>query len=380
MKKTNIKTIKIAFTGGGTGGHIYPGLAIVSELRNLAKKHKQEISIIWIGSSQGMDSQIASPFVEKFYGIPSGKLRRYFSVKNFFDVFKIIGGCISSFFILLKNKPDVLFSKGGFVSVPPCLSARILHIPIYTHECDFTPGLATKINSRSAKKVLLSYPETKDFLRPSAKVNSVVTGNPVRPEFYKANVKAGLKFLKITKKTKPVLLVMGGSLGAKQINDLVNENLEWLCSNFIVVHQTGIKNQTEDNNNLPTKLKANYKSYPFIYAEMPSVIASCDIVLSRAGANSLWECAVLNKPMVLIPLAGSGTRGDQIDNADFFEKKGAAIVLKGNNVNSKSLQSGLTRISKQAKNFSDACKKMISDKRPSEVIAEMIYAEATGEN
>ena len=163
---------KICFTGGGTGGHIYPGLAVVDEIRCMFQKNNQNFCAVWIGCSKGMDCNIVSkakdmnnqPCVDRFYGIPSGKLRRYFSLKNFSDVFKIIGGFFVSLWILAKEKPAALFSKGGFVSVPPCLAARILKIPVYTHECDFTPGLATKINSRFASKILVSYPETVKFL------------------------------------------------------------------------------------------------------------------------------------------------------------------------------------------------------------------------
>ena len=172
-----------AFTGGGTAGHIYPGLAVVDELKALCP----ELSFLWIGSSQGMDKHIVeeSGSVDLFKGIASGKLRRYFSFKNFIDVFKIFFGFIASFFILLKYKPLFLFSKGGFVSVPPCFAAKLLGIPVYTHECDFSPGLATKLNARFAKKIFLSYEETRTFF-PKEKQNTLlVFGNPVRPIFIK---------------------------------------------------------------------------------------------------------------------------------------------------------------------------------------------------
>lgn len=381
----NKKNNKIAFTGGGTGGHIYPGLAVADELKILSKT--QDIEIIWIASSSGMDKKIVesatdsfgNKLVNKFYGVPSGKLRRYFSFKNVLDLFKIFAGFVSSFFILLKNRPAVLFSKGGFVSVPPCLSAKILGIPVFTHECDFTPGLATKINSRFAKKILLSYKETVDYFGGSQKLKTVVTGNPVRPVFYSASKKKGKEFLSI-KKSKPILLVMGGSLGARQINDIVKENIEWLCSNFIVVHQTGEKNIDQSNVSIPEKIKENYKCYPFIYSQMPDVIAAADIVLSRSGANSLWECSVLGKPMLLIPLSGSGTRGDQEDNAEYFAKAGAALVLKGNNLKSEVFQKSVLRLYEQRELFSKSCKKIASGTRPSEKIAKILYTEIVGDD
>ncbi len=380
------KTLVVAFAGGGTGGHIYPGLAVADAFRQ--KNSQREVKIVWIGSLSKMDRDIVENSVDKagrksadkFYGIPSGKMRRYFSLKNFIDVFKIFFGFVSSFFILLKCKPAFLFSKGGFVSVPPCLAARLLRIKVYTHECDFTPGLATRINSKFAYKVLLSYEETRSFFSLGSSKKFLVTGNPVRPVFYEADADAGLKFLEIDaaqKKSKPLLLVTGGSLGAAQINDLVWKNLSWLCQRFIVVHQTGQKNAALLPDGLSLEQKANYHPYAFIYKEMPNVIAAADIVLSRAGANSIWECAALEKPMVLVPLEGAGTRGDQVDNAEYFERQGAALVLTKNTMTEKSLQSALSSMlsKEQRKKYSLACKKLCGPEKPAEKIAEILMEE-----
>lgn len=380
VKKNNSKKITVAFTGGGTGGHIYPGLAIADELKELCKSKKINLNIIWLGSSSGMDKDIVQKksCVNTFYGIPSGKLRRYFSLKNFTDVFKILFGCISSFFILLKIKPVVLFSKGGFVSVPPCFSASLLKIPVCTHECDFTPGLATKINSKFATKIFLSYEETKQYFAGKFIDKIVVTGNPVRPIFYSTDSKIAKDFIdfEYSKKSKPILFVMGGSLGAKQINDLVIQNIDWLCENFYVIHQTGNKNLIDDSN-FSENVKKSYKQYSFIYEQMPHVIDFADVVLSRAGANSLWECTVLKKPMILIPLCGSGTRGDQVDNAEFFEKKGAAIVLKGEYINSNSLLNALKALLdvKKRKLFSAACKDLLPPERSAYTVAQLLATE-----
>ena len=252
----------------------------------------------------------------------------------------------------------------------------MLKIPVYTHECDFTPGLATRINSKSAKHILLSYEETKNYLSDFAKKKSIVTGNPVRPVFYSADAENGRKFLGIENNAKPVLLVVGGSLGARQINDLIKENIQWLCENFIVVHQTGAKN-VEDAyiENSSEEIKNNYKPYAFIYKEMPDVIAASDVVLSRAGANSIWECAVLHKPMVLIPLCGSGTRGDQEDNAGFFEKSDSAVVLARENANAENLKKQLSLLLEESKRnkFAEGCKKLTENKRPALKIAELLY-------
>lgn len=386
MVSKDKNTLKIVFAGGGTGGHIYPGLAVADELRQLCSEKGKSVQIHWIGNSKGMDRDVVSknsdskgnPSADFFYGIPSGKLRRYFSLQNFFDIFKIFAGFFCSFFILLKVRPAVLFSKGGFVSVPPCFSARLLGIPVYTHECDFTPGLATRINSKSAKAILLSYEETKKYLNSSAVQKSVVTGNPVRPVFYNASAQKGFDFLGIKNADKPVLLAVGGSLGAKQMNDLIKENIEWLCENFILVHQTGAKNAEDAKIELNSSIiKENYKPYSFIYSEMPDVIACADVVLSRAGANSIWECAVLKKPLVLIPLCGSGTRGDQEDNAAFFENAGAAVVLGRNKADSENLRKALeTFVDKNNRTkYSEACSKILPDEKPARKIAALLLKE-----
>ena len=376
---SNSKSRTFVFAGGGTGGHIYPGLAVADELRAIASKNNQEIKIVWLGNSSGMDKDLVekSGSVDEFIGIPSGKLRRYFSFKNFTDFFKIFAGFVKSFFTLIKLRPAVLFSKGGFVSVPPCVAASLLRIPVFTHECDFTPGLATRLNSRFASKILVSYEETKAYLPKEKAAKSVVTGNPVRPVFYGTNPEEGRKFLFENRgdydAEKPVLLVLGGSLGAHQINELVANNLDWLCARFNVVHQCGAK----DADSMP-KDKSGYFLHPFIYKEMSDVISCADVVLSRAGANSIWECSVLGKPMVLIPLCGSGTRGDQVDNAHFFEEKGAAIVLLGEYAEESYLKSALEKMLEPEfrANAALVSKSLSEGKRPAQKIAEIVWEEA----
>ena len=364
------------FAGGGTGGHIYPGLAVADELRALAKEHNEAIAIIWLGNSGGMDRELVekSGSVDAFYGIPSGKLRRNFSLKNFIDLFKIGAGLFTSLVRLMRIKPAVLFSKGGFVSVTPCIAAKLLGIPVYTHECDFTPGLATRINSRFASKILVSYEATKNYLPTAKRPLSLLTGNPVRPVFYAADAERGRRFLfGDSQPEKPVLLVMGGSLGAHQINMLVQENLDWLCGHFTLVHQTGRADEAM------TRIQhEGYYPYAFIYKEMCDVIAAADVVLSRAGANSIWECAVLAKPMLLIPLCGSGTRGDQVDNAKFFVEQHAALMLLGKEADGAHLREALSRM--EDGNYrmacSDSCRKMTAGKRPAKEIARIVYTAA----
>ncbi len=318
----------VVFTGGGTGGHIFPGLAIADEL----KKLNADISIVWIGSTSKRDKEMVlsnvcvdgSKSCTRFFSVPSGKLRRYFSFQNFIDIFKIALGFFASIVILLRLKPLFVFSKGGFVSVPPCAAAKLLGIKVFTHECDFSPGLATKLNSRFASNILVSYNDSKVFFPSSMQAKIIVTGNPVRGIFYNTDKKIGLDFLKLKKSKKPLLLVLGGSSGAHQINEVILKNLKRLSKNFIIVHQTGVG---EDYKLAMSEKSSYYLPYDFIYSQMPHVLDCCDIVLSRSGANSLWECAVLGKPMVLLPLTGSGTRGDQVENALIFEEKGGAKVI-----------------------------------------------------
>ena len=376
----------VAFTGGGTGGHIYPGLAVAQELKSLAKKDNKDLTIYWIGCSKGMDGTIINKavdangekIVDSFIGIPSGKLRRYFSFQNFTDLFRIIGGYFSARRALRKIKPAVLFSKGGFVSVPPCMAAKHMEVPVYTHECDFTLGLANRINFMYAKTMFVSYEETKNRLQKGDQKRVIVTGNPVRDVFYSTDGKKGLEFLGIADKTKPVLLVLGGSSGARQINELVVNNLEYLTQNYIVVHQTGLLNTDENlSQQLQKKYNGMYKPYQFIYEQMPDVVAAADVILSRAGANSIWESAVMNKPMVLVPLCGNGTRGDQVDNARFFEEYGAAKVLVGEQATDENLKSALSEmLDEQVRaKYKENIKKLTGDKRPAEEIAKIIYNE-----
>ncbi len=376
----------VFFTGGGTAGHIYPGLAVADELKALAASNNKELKICWIGCSKGMDRNIVEkacgpdgkPTADKFYGIPSGKLRRYLSLKNLTDLFRIAGGFFAAYHILRKAKPAVLFSKGGFVSVPPCLAAHLLHIPVYTHECDFTLGLANRLNFKSADCMFVSYEETKNRLPAADQNRVIVTGNPVRPVFYKTDAKRGLEFLGINEQTKnkPILLVLGGSSGARQVNELVFENIDFLCENFIVVHQTGLLNADDNRStSLAEKYPQNYKPYNFIYEQMPDVVASSDVILSRAGANSIWEAAVLLKPMVLVPLCGSGTRGDQVDNAEFFRSRGAAEVLLGAEADNEHLKATLTQMLDASKRaaYSDALKKLTGDEPPAKKISTILY-------
>jgi UDP-N-acetylglucosamine--N-acetylmuramyl-(pentapeptide) pyrophosphoryl-undecaprenol N-acetylglucosamine transferase len=304
--------VTIAFAGGGTGGHIYPGLAVAAELK------ERGCGVFWIGSKRELDRNIVEGSDIRFFDIPSGKLRRYFSLQNFTDIFRIIEGFFAARKILKREKPSLLFSKGGFVSVPPVIAAFSLKIPVFTHESDFSPGLATKINSFFSKKILVSYGETVSKFKPQTREKVAITGNPVRQIFRSADAGAGRRFLDIE---EPILLVLGGSQGAREINNIVIDNLDTLTRFYTVVHQTG----SAGAESIPP-VSPRYKPLQYIGEEMPYILASATLVLSRSGAGAVWECAVAGKPMLLVPLRGSGTRGDQVENARFFESAGAAVI------------------------------------------------------
>ena len=374
----NIRMVNVAFTGGGTGGHIYPGLAVAAELKKLLPEGG--IQIFWIGSSSGMDRELVENAGIEFFGVPSRKLRRYFSLRNVIDIFKILGGFFASRKILKKKKAKLLFSKGGFVSVPPCAAAASLGLPVFTHESDFSPGLATKINSRfvSGKgRIFTAYDDTVRFLPRKVQDIAIISGNPVRSDFRFADPEKGRAFLDLDSNAR-ILLILGGSQGAQEINDLVRAALPALTEIYTVVHQSGPALSWD----IPASFK--YKPYPYFKNEMPHVMAAAELVMGRSGAG-VWEWAVLGKPMILLPLRGSGTRGDQIENARFFEKAGAAYILpspsgNGGDVNIQEFINAVNSFANDAekrKTFSAASAK-IGEKDGAGIIARVL-TENTGE-
>jgi UDP-N-acetylglucosamine--N-acetylmuramyl-(pentapeptide) pyrophosphoryl-undecaprenol N-acetylglucosamine transferase len=309
--------ITIAFTGGGTGGHIFPGLAVAAYLQKL-----MPCRVFWIGSNAGMDRTIVEEGGLEFFGVPAGKLRRNISPRNFIDVFKVLGGFLAARKILRREKPLLLFSKGGFVSVPPCAAASSLKIPVFTHESDYSPGLATRINTKFAARVFTAFPDTASFFSAPVRERVVLSGNPIRNEFRAGVPALGRAFLGAGEGDR-ILLVLGGSLGARQLNELVRAALPDLTRLYVVAHQTGPGTAWD----IPPGER--YKPYPFIKRELPHVIAAAELILCRSGAGTVWECAAAGKPLALVPLSGSGTRGDQEENARYLEKAGAAVVLRG---------------------------------------------------
>jgi UDP-N-acetylglucosamine--N-acetylmuramyl-(pentapeptide) pyrophosphoryl-undecaprenol N-acetylglucosamine transferase len=362
----------IAFTGGGTGGHIYPGLAVAAAL-----KERLSCRIFWIGSDEGMDRSIVEGAGLEFFGVPSGKLRRYFSLRNLSDILKISAGFRASRRILKRERPALLFSKGGFVSVPPCVAAASLGIPVFTHESDYSPGLATRINARFAARIFTAYEETAVFVPPAFRARVTHAGNPVRSAFRAADAAAGRAFLGIAPEER-ILLVLGGSQGAREINELVKKCLPALTWHYTVVHQTG------PNQDWDMAADECYKPYPYIGDEMPQVLAAAELVLGRSGAGTVWEAATAGKPMVLIPLRGSGTRGDQVENAAFFEKAGAAARIEDSSnfgETAVTLAQVLTALAKDEarRNAMAAASARIGNRDGAAIIAGAIAAQVTGE-
>jgi UDP-N-acetylglucosamine--N-acetylmuramyl-(pentapeptide) pyrophosphoryl-undecaprenol N-acetylglucosamine transferase len=301
----------VAIAGGGTAGHVFPGIAVAERLG---------CKILWIGSAGGVEGKLVRRAGIDFHGIPAGKLRRYISLRNLTDVARAIAGIAASVGILRREKPSLLFSKGGFVSVPPVIAARICGIPCVTHESDFDPGLATRINLRFCEKVFVSFPETVGYLPARYREKAVVTGNPVRVALRSGDAARGRSIVGCADGT-PLLLVMGGSLGSAFINSIVSRVAPRLAGKYFIVHQMGEKEFT------PSALPG-YVTRAFIGEELPDIMAAASLVVSRSGANTLSELAALGKPMMLIPLPTAGSRGDQLRNAEVFRKAGAAVVLR----------------------------------------------------
>jgi UDP-N-acetylglucosamine--N-acetylmuramyl-(pentapeptide) pyrophosphoryl-undecaprenol N-acetylglucosamine transferase len=320
-----VTTDTIAFTGGGTGGHVYPGLAVAGALRERGFSGR----IAWIGSKKESDRRVVEDAGIEFIAVPSGKLRRNLSFENAVDAFRVLAGFAASRRALKALAPALLFSKGGYVSVPPCAAAASLGIPYFTHESDLTPGLATRLNAKRADRVIVSYEETKALLPASARDRAVVAGNPVRAAVRRGDRARGRALLGVPEDL-PVVFFLGGSQGSRQINRLVEAALPRLTKTAFVVHQTGGRAAGEAETARSAEAAGpRYRSFEYIREEMPDILAAADLVVGRAGAGTLWESAALAKPMLLVPLCGAGTRGDQVDNAALFERSGAAISLVG---------------------------------------------------
>jgi UDP-N-acetylglucosamine--N-acetylmuramyl-(pentapeptide) pyrophosphoryl-undecaprenol N-acetylglucosamine transferase len=312
----------IVFTGGGSAGHVTPNIAIINEIRN------KEWDLHYIGSKNGIEKELINKINIPYHGISSGKLRRYIDFENVMDIFRVLKGCIEARVVLRKLKPDLVFSKGGFVTVPVVVAAKSLKIPIFMHESDMTPGLANKISQRFATKIFTSFDETKMYF-PQNKTQSI--GSPIRREVFEGSADNGRSFLGFNNQ-KPVLTIMGGSLGAKKINETVRASLELLLNRYQIVHLCGKNNLDISLSNL-----AGYKQFEYIHEELPDILATTNLVITRGGSNAIFEFLALRIPMLIIPLSKQQSRGDQIINAKSFEEKGYALTLEEESLTTDSL-------------------------------------------
>lgn len=307
---------KIILTGGGTAGHVTPNIALLPALR------ASGYEIVYIGSKNGMEKGLIEACGIKYYGISTGKMRRSKSLKalatNSADIFRVVKGLGDACSIIRKEKPDVIFSKGGFVSVPVAVGGFLNHVPVVAHESDITPGLANKLAAPFADRVCCTFPEAMKYIKGN---KGVVTGTPIRSELFDGNRSDGLKMCGFSGE-KPVILVMGGSQGSVKINGTLRELVPTLTEKYDIVHLCG-------KGNLDSNIKnPSYRQFEYISKELKDLFAAANLIISRAGSNSICEFLALHKPMLLIPLSKAASRGDQILNAASFKEHGFAAVLE----------------------------------------------------
>lgn len=313
---------KVILTGGGTAGHVTPNIALIPALK------KANYEVYYIGSYQGIEKEMIKKLGIPYIGISSGKLRRYFSLKNFTDPFRVLKGFYEAKKAIKDIKPDIVFSKGGFVTVPVVFAAKKYKIPVVIHESDMTPGLANKLSIPKADCICTNFPETVSLL---PKNRAIFTGLPIREELYQGDKKKGLAHLGFHGE-KPILLVMGGSLGALNVNKAIRAILEELMEDFDVAHICGRGKVDE------TLLgKTSYKQFEYIDKELKDVFAAADIAVSRAGANAIFELLALKIPNLLIPLSSKASRGDQILNAKSFNEQGFSDLILEEDMTDESL-------------------------------------------
>lgn len=320
---------RIILTGGGTAGHVTPNIALLPGLKELG------YDIHYIGSYNGIEKELIEQLHIPYHGISSGKLRRYFSLQNFTDPFRVLKGFGEARKLIKALKPDVIFSKGGFVSVPVVIAGKQLSVPTIIHESDMTPGLANKLAIPSATKVCCNFPETLNHL---PKEKAVLTGSPIRQELLSGDKAAALAFCKLTP-DKPVILIIGGSLGSAVVNTAVRRILPELLKEFHVIHLCGKGKIDESLKDLD-----GYVQFEYIQQELKDLFALTDMVISRAGANAICELLTLRKPNILIPLSAKASRGDQILNARSFERQGFSIVIQEESLSEQALLTAIRKL------------------------------------
>ncbi|CAD2075492.1 undecaprenyldiphospho-muramoylpentapeptide beta-N-acetylglucosaminyltransferase [Phocicoccus pinnipedialis] len=328
---------RVVLTGGGTVGHVILNKLLIPELIN------KNIEPVYIGSKTGIEKEVISTTGITYKQISSGKLRRYFSLENAVDVFRVMKGVFDARRILKKVKPEFVFSKGGFVTVPVVLAAKSLNIPVYIHESDITPGLANKIAGKFASKIFVTFEKTMQYVDNS---KAEYIGPVIRDELKRGSESVGYELTGFNS-SKETILIIGGSLGAKHINKFVRENLDELTKDYQVIHITG-------QNNIDHSIETcHYKQFEFVKSELAHLLSISDTVISRSGSNAIYEFLALRKPMILIPLPLSQSRGDQIENATYFEEQGFAIKLDEDDLTMDTLKNALIKINKERQSYVD---------------------------
>ena len=326
----------IIMTGGGSSGHVTPNIALIPKLKELGYR------IYYIGSQNGIEKQLIEMEKIPYYSINAGKLRRYLDFKNITDMLKVIDGFRQSILIIKKLKPNVIFSKGGFVSCPVVWAAWVCKVPVVIHESDLTPGLTNRLSIPFAKKVCYTFPETQKHI-PGAK--GILTGIPIRQTLFAGNKETGIKLAGFSTE-KPIIMVIGGSQGAKSINNIVHNQLDFLLPKFQICHICG-----KGNINLKFIGLKGYTQFEYINNEQPHFFAMADLVVSRAGATTIFEILALRKPNLLIPLSKKTSRGDQILNARSFEKQGFSMVIEEEKLDAKTFIDGVLTVYNQRATF-----------------------------
>ncbi|WLV25481.1 undecaprenyldiphospho-muramoylpentapeptide beta-N-acetylglucosaminyltransferase [Aciduricibacillus chroicocephali] len=349
-----MKRKRILFTGGGTAGHVIVNLALIPVFQ------EKGWEIDYIGSKNGIEKDLVQQLEGvTYHAVSTGKLRRYMSKENLKDPFKVLKGTMQSCNIIRKRKPSVIFSKGGFVSVPVMIASKLLRVPAVIHESDYTPGLANKIAIPFSRKVLATFEETLRYL-PEKKAEYV--GAVIRKELFSGEKAKGLAFAGLEGK-RPVLLVMGGSGGSEKINSAIREGLDRLLETYEIIHICG-KGKMAPEFDCP-----GYRQFEYVQDELKDIFAATDYVLSRAGSNAIFEFLALRIPMLLVPLGLNASRGDQIVNAKSFAEKRYARVLDEDQLTTETLAEELEQLKEygpimvdqmRQTNASDSLQKVVS--------------------
>lgn len=349
-----MKEKRILFTGGGTAGHVIVNLALIPYFQ------KAGWTIDYIGSKTGIERKLIENISGvTYYPISTGKLRRYLSVENMKDPFRVLKGIAEAWSIIRKTKPNIVFSKGGFVSVPVVIAARLNRVPTIIHESDLTPGLANKISTPFAERILTTFPETEKFL-PAKKATYI--GAVVREELFAGDRETGYQLTKLSP-NKRIILLMGGSIGSQKLNQTLRNHLDTLLEKYQIVHICG------PNNAAPEYEREGYVQFEYVNEELKHIFAITDYVISRAGANAIFEFLALQIPMLLIPLSLSASRGDQIDNAKSFQKQGIAHVLMEEDLTDETFIEAVDRLVKDSPILKDHMKKFEANDSREKVIA-----------